>query len=635
MGQADPTAALSERLHSLWVEGLVKGHITDNQANKTVGIYRKGKKITKSTSDIFKPGLPYGYALLKVHKLDVEQIKAKIIPPARFVTDLSRGLTVRSDRFLAWKWVMEFSVDFASDLVRDSTQALRILESFSVKDDNNNEVNSHYISNTMASFSFDVVSLYDSLSPDLVLRAFRFAAESLRDWSDELITWISNLIALSFDASFLYFRGNFYIGKVGIATGATLSVDLANITVKYALDRVFARSTFFSANVLMFARFVDDGVGILKEGADTFKDWMLEVNSFAEANFNLKFTYDLNPIYEWSTFLDIKFKYVDGKLSTDINRKLTDACRYLEFSSCHPPHTFRNIVYGQGRRYQRIINNDTTLEVRLRELREFFIFSSYDSKLVDDALDRVRSTPRSLEYKVKTNDEDSGTVFWTVSYGPGYGEARQKGTQINQMLASSYDGNLNNIKLRVVPRRGPNLKDILFKRKAFSVSNVNRNIPNVNPIRNTPCGRPRCKACNLITDLKIGNNSVKSEGGSCTTQNCIYMAQCQKCLVLNHNNNLYIGKTTTMLSVRITGHRAAYSQLNTFSNVENINDKNCLWAHTRNAHGSVDRAEFEDAFRFCILKVCDPRDLRINEQFFIDKYRTLFPHGLNSVNSIL
>ena len=286
---------------------------------------------------------------------------------------------------------------------------------------------------------------------------------------------------------------------------------------------------------------------------------------------------------------------------------------------------------SQAIRYKRIINDESRLETRLKELKEFFIFSSYDEKLVDDAFNRVRATPRSLEVKEKPATNEDGTIYWAVSYGPGFKEARTQATDCNRVLSNSRDIGLRDLQLKVVPRRGPNLKDILFRRKAFSVSKSN----SAPESSNIPCGRPRCKTCPLISNLRIGNNPVRAEGGSCTTQNCVYMAQCQRCVEQNSKNNLYIGKTTSLLSVRITGHRAAFTQLGLFSNQDNVNDKNCLWAHLFNVHGLQDRVDFEKNFKFCILKKCDPRDLLFNEQFFVNKFRTIFPHGLNSVNPIL
>ena len=50
--------------------------------------------------DKFKPGVPYAYPLFKVHKLNEEDLKSKVIPPLRLVTDLHDGVTARSDKFI-------------------------------------------------------------------------------------------------------------------------------------------------------------------------------------------------------------------------------------------------------------------------------------------------------------------------------------------------------------------------------------------------------------------------------------------------------------------------------------------------------------------------------------------------------
>ena len=138
------------------VRGSNEGLHIRQPSQKTVGIIKKGKKFTKSTSDLFKPGVTYGYPLLKVHKLTLDQIKSKTLPPSRFVSDLSRSLSVRSDKYLVWSWLKNLSVDFATDLVKDSSEALLKLQDFS----------NGRTCNEMGSFNFDVVSLYDSLSPD-------------------------------------------------------------------------------------------------------------------------------------------------------------------------------------------------------------------------------------------------------------------------------------------------------------------------------------------------------------------------------------------------------------------------------------------------------------------------------------
>ena len=91
---------------------------------------KNGQKITKTTADKFKPGYTYGYAFLKVHKLDLAQLRSKILPTVRFVSDLSRGLSSSSDKFLVWRWLADLTVDFATDFVKDSTEAPRTFMKF-------------------------------------------------------------------------------------------------------------------------------------------------------------------------------------------------------------------------------------------------------------------------------------------------------------------------------------------------------------------------------------------------------------------------------------------------------------------------------------------------------------------------
>ena len=135
-------------------------------------------------------------------------------------------------------------------------------------------------------------------------------------------------------STFLEFRCDFYISKTGIPTGSTLSVDLANVAVRYVLSILFEEDDFAREHVSHFLRFVDDGCGLISSSAkqnpdDPFKSWIDRLNATSLSRYNLKFTYEVNPINDWTIFLDIKLRYVDGLLKTDINRKTTAACRYL------------------------------------------------------------------------------------------------------------------------------------------------------------------------------------------------------------------------------------------------------------------------------------------------------------------
>ena len=87
-------------------------------------------------------------------------------------------------------------------------------------------------------FTFDFDSLYDSISPNLVLIALKDAISYCRkDWNEMFISWLCDIITLSMNASLGEFDGKFFKQLKGIATGGSNCVELANITVFLVLKK--------------------------------------------------------------------------------------------------------------------------------------------------------------------------------------------------------------------------------------------------------------------------------------------------------------------------------------------------------------------------------------------------------------
>ena len=129
----DPTQTLQNRLLDLWSIGLEETYVSPEQSRVVVGLIQNADTgaLTLSTSDLVKPDTPYEYPLLKVHKFSRAELFQKKVPPSQFVTDLSRGVTARSDKFLVWNWLGPLARDYCVDLVKDSTAALTKLEALS------------------------------------------------------------------------------------------------------------------------------------------------------------------------------------------------------------------------------------------------------------------------------------------------------------------------------------------------------------------------------------------------------------------------------------------------------------------------------------------------------------------------
>ena len=94
-------------------------------------------------------------------------------------------------------------------------------------------------------------------------------------------------------------------------------------------------------------------------------------------------------------FLGLKVKFNQGKISTDLYIKSTDKHQYLHFTSSHPNHTKRSIVYRQGLLVKRICS----------EKEEFK--RGYPENIVGQELGKVESS----ESFRRTNKKDKGVCL--------------------------------------------------------------------------------------------------------------------------------------------------------------------------------------------------------------------------------
>ena len=93
---------------------------------------------------------------------------------------------------------------------------------------------------------------------------------------------------------------------------------------------------------LIWLRYIDDIFFIWTHGEKELERFMSSFNSFTP---NLNFTYKSRK--KDISFLDFKVSLSKDKLSTDLHIRPTDFQQYLHYSSGHPEHTKRSIVYSQ------------------------------------------------------------------------------------------------------------------------------------------------------------------------------------------------------------------------------------------------------------------------------------------------
>ena len=118
--------------------------------------------------------------------------------------------------------------------------------------------------------------------------------------------------------------------------------------------------------------------------------WPRKLKVFLEDpnKLNPKFTRDSSE--ENVAFLDLKVKLKQGKIETDLHVKSTDRHQYLHYTSSHPEHTKRSIVFSQSLRISRICSQAEDFRKHTTEMRSWFYKRGYPKGLVEKEMGKVK-----------------------------------------------------------------------------------------------------------------------------------------------------------------------------------------------------------------------------------------------------
>ena len=94
----------------------------------------------------------------------------------------------------------------------------------------------------------------------------------------------------------------------------------------------------------------------------------------------------------------------------------------------------------------------------------------YPKKMLDDMFDKVRNSPRNIQYSDK-EPEAKCPVYWVTNFDPAHKAVKDFTTKVNTALRDSpiwkEEAQKSQI-MKVVPRRSPNVRDHFFRRKALA-----------------------------------------------------------------------------------------------------------------------------------------------------------------------
>ena len=517
-------------------------------------------------------------------------------------------------------YFQEIEKQFCKDLLGSTDEALIWLE------DVNTKFNQHS-KKTFKAFTYDFKGLYDSLKPDLVKTAMAFAMKQCcPDWSDGFCEWILSLVDFSLKSSVGLFENNWYIQKVGIPTGGSLCVQLANIAVYYVLYMTVYSKPNLMEKIKSAKRYIDDGGGFFVGTARQYTEWISQINiELAKYGLNID-EHTIGDVGKFISFLDIQFCFdCDGYLQTDLYVKETDARAYLHFDSSHPNYTYSGTVYSQCLRLRRIINCNSRLKIRLDELSECFLKSGYPHSMVNNISLKVLNMDRILdqagEDSNSRNENDKPNKIRLVStFGCDLPLVETvKKYEVELRKTKSFEKGSDQSIVQYVKKTGASLRNRLVKVKQLAVGNRFGLMK--------PCNRAKCKCCKMINEVsnvKINNMICKTAPGNCCSYNLIYLLYCKKC------RESYIGRTTRFLSDRIAEHRQAYYHIIDRNIVEELSDDFSPGIHLVEKHQGKLRQEFDNTFLVYIVDNCGPMNMEVKEHKYIHRFNTLRPNGINT-----
>ena len=186
----------------------------------------------------------------------------------------------------------------------------------------------------------------------------------------------------------------------------------------------------------------------------------------------------------------------DGSLSTDLYTKPTDKHQHLLYSSCHPLHTKKAILFSLALRLRRICSTVATFNTRAAQLTTYLLKRGYNRNFVTKQIRRASDIPLRLTLQTKDVNKPKRIPFITT-FNPSLPHISNIIKNHHNLLLSSNCCKKVFQHLPVVAfRRSPNLRDLLVTAKLCSNS-ANLQLPP----GSFRCGK-NCATCPYNPDVK-------------------------------------------------------------------------------------------------------------------------------------
>lgn len=237
----------------------------------------------------------------------------------------------------------------------------------------------------------DVSSLYTNIPHDegiaATMDAIRSNRHTMPDYTPPECVF-RTFLHLILQNNYFQFIHYFYLQIFGTAMGTKMAPPYANLFMgKFEQDLLHN----YPLSVLLWLRFIDDIFLIWTHGTTELQNFIAHVDSL-HPTIRLEFHYSLThvPYLDTIIYLDIS-----RRLQSTIYRKPTDKHMLLHYTSYHPLHVKKSIIYTQALRYCTIISDESNLHRELITLKKIFIARGYPIDLINTYFDKALNFDRN------------------------------------------------------------------------------------------------------------------------------------------------------------------------------------------------------------------------------------------------
>ena len=331
---------------------------------------------------------------------------------------------------------------------KDSTHFLQILENLGPLPDN------------CLLVTLDVNSLYTNIDITEGSHAVEVNLDIHRPGGDvkPCNETILNLLKLVLTRNNFKFTGQNYLQIKGVSMGSRVSPSLAILYMGAFEDRFVYT---YHLQPLVYGRYIDDIFMIWPHSLEELKKFIKYLN---DCTANIQFSQDISETE--INFLDIKIRLVDGKLSTTLYTKPTDAHDYVYYSSAHPQRCKDSIPYSQFLRLRRICSNIEDFDLNVLLLGKHFLKRNYPIELIESAALLARRKDRHVLLQDNQNDTktEEDRIFLITRYNPNDSSLKDIIFQNWDILGTSTTtSHVFKKKLMIGYRRPKNLRDLLVR----------------------------------------------------------------------------------------------------------------------------------------------------------------------------